>query len=86
MGMAGRTHFAVTAQNNAAIASYELAVQTLQTIRGDLAIASRDFQFDFRDTVEPVYRELTAAVSGTGNRTQRQHSQQQKERMLRHLT
>ena len=44
----------------AAIASYDLAVKTLQTIRGDLAVASRAFQFDFRDTVEPVYRELTA--------------------------
>ena len=44
----------------AAIAAYDLAVKTLQTIRGDLAVASRDFQFDFRDTVEPVYRELTA--------------------------
>ncbi|XHX78619.1 MAG: CHAT domain-containing protein [Stenomitos frigidus ULC029] len=44
----------------AAIAAYDLAVKTLQTIRGDLASASRDFQFDFRDTVEPVYRELTA--------------------------
>ncbi len=43
-----------------AIAAYEAAVQTLRTIRADLAVSSRDFQFDFRDTVEPVYRELTA--------------------------
>src|SRR5579883_3125626 len=43
-----------------AIAAYDTAVTTLESIRGDLAIASRDFQFDFRDTVEPVYRELTA--------------------------
>ncbi|HEY9884417.1 MAG TPA: hypothetical protein V6C98_12485, partial [Thermosynechococcaceae cyanobacterium] len=47
-------------KTGAAIAAYDLAVKTLQTIRGDLASASRDFQFDFRDTVEPVYRELTA--------------------------
>jgi tetratricopeptide (TPR) repeat protein len=47
-------------KTGAAIAAYDLAVKTLQTIRGDLANASRDFQFDFRDTVEPVYRELTA--------------------------
>ena len=46
-------------KTGAAIAAYDLAVKTLQTIRGDLANASRDFQFDFRDTVEPVYRELT---------------------------
>jgi CHAT domain-containing protein len=43
----------------AAIDAYENAVQALKAIRGDLAIASRDFQFDFRDVVEPVYRELT---------------------------
>ena len=42
-----------------AITAYENAVKALKEIRGDLAIASRDFQFDFRDVVEPVYRELT---------------------------
>ncbi|BAY28071.1 TPR repeat protein [Calothrix sp. NIES-2100] len=42
-----------------AIASYESAVKILKEIRGDLASAKRDFQLDFRDTVEPVYRELT---------------------------
>jgi CHAT domain-containing protein len=43
-----------------AISAYENSVKVLKEIRGDLAIASRDFQFDFRDAVEPVYRELTA--------------------------
>jgi CHAT domain-containing protein len=43
-----------------AISAYESAVQTLNGLKADIAIASRDFQFDFRDTVEPVYRELTA--------------------------
>lgn len=42
-----------------AIAAYENSVKVLKEIRSDLAIASRDFQFDFRDAVEPVYRELT---------------------------
>lgn len=42
-----------------AIAAYESAVRTLKDLRGAFAIASRDVQFDFRDTVEPVYRELT---------------------------
>jgi CHAT domain-containing protein len=42
-----------------AISAYENAVKALKEIRGDLAIASRDFQFDFRDVIEPVYRELT---------------------------
>jgi CHAT domain-containing protein len=66
------------AQGNkaSAIAAYALAVKTLQTLRGELAIASRDFQFDFRDTVEPVYRELTALYleQATGSQTQAQQA------------
>ena len=42
----------------AAIAAYEQAIGTLQTLRTDLIIANRELQFDFRDAIEPVYREL----------------------------
>ncbi|MGI0490045.1 hypothetical protein ACN4EK_31995, partial [Pantanalinema rosaneae CENA516] len=49
-----------TGQPQSAIAAYETAVQTLTSLRADMAIASRDFQFDFRDTIEPIYRQLTA--------------------------
>ncbi|MBD2088929.1 CHAT domain-containing protein [Microcoleus sp. FACHB-1515] len=42
----------------AAIAAYDKAVTTLETIRSELLSADRDLQFDFRDTVDPVYREL----------------------------
>ena len=53
-----------------AIAAYENAVKALKEIRGDLAIASRDFQFDFRDVIEPVYRELTELqLQSTSNKT-----------------
>jgi CHAT domain-containing protein len=41
-----------------AIAAYTAAFNTLQSIRNDLVPISRDGQFDFRDRVEPVYREL----------------------------
>ncbi|MGB5771625.1 MAG: CHAT domain-containing protein [Crocosphaera sp.] len=41
-----------------AIASYTLAVDILESLRKDLVVASADIQFDFRDSVEPVYREL----------------------------
>lgn len=41
-----------------AIQVYEKAVSTLEAIRSDLLIANRDLQFDFRDTVDPVYRDL----------------------------
>ncbi len=45
-----------------AIAVYEQAIATLQTIRGDIVAANQDLQFDFRDAVEPVYRELIALL------------------------
>lgn len=40
------------------INAYETAIATLDTIRDDLLTADRDIQFDFRDSVEPIYREL----------------------------
>ncbi len=45
-------------QTERAIASYEQAVATLQDIRDDIVITNQDLQFDFRDSVEPVYRQL----------------------------
>ncbi len=42
----------------AAMNAYRGAIATLQTIRGDLISASKELQFDFRDSVEPVYREF----------------------------
>ncbi|MGA7933088.1 MAG: CHAT domain-containing protein [Kovacikia sp.] len=44
----------------AAIAAYDRAIATLETIRGDILTATRDLQFDFRDTVDPLYRESVA--------------------------
>jgi len=41
-----------------AIASYEQAIATLQSIRNNLLAINTNLQFDFRDSVEPVYREL----------------------------
>lgn len=41
-----------------AIASYNQAVNSLQSIRSDLVAISAEAQFNFRDSVEPVYREL----------------------------
>ncbi|NES81951.1 MAG: CHAT domain-containing protein [Moorea sp. SIO2B7] len=45
-------------ENNKAIAAYTLAVDILESLRQDLVVTNTDIQFDFRDTVEPVYREL----------------------------
>jgi CHAT domain-containing protein len=41
-----------------AIATYTEAVSTLKSLRSDLAALNPEVQFDFRDEVEPVYREL----------------------------
>ncbi|HYX12821.1 MAG TPA: CHAT domain-containing protein [Nostoc sp.] len=41
-----------------AIASYNVAYKTLQSLRGDLVALNPDVQFSFRENIEPVYREL----------------------------
>ncbi|NEP02086.1 MAG: CHAT domain-containing protein [Symploca sp. SIO2E9] len=51
--------FKAQAREEEAIAAYQRSVDTIKTLRGNLAIASRDFQLDFRDAVEPIYRQLT---------------------------
>jgi CHAT domain-containing protein len=46
---------------NGAIAAYDSAVDTLQSLRRDLVVnkdvVNQDVQFNFRDSVEPVYRQ-----------------------------
>ncbi|WP_292709300.1 MULTISPECIES: CHAT domain-containing protein [unclassified Nostoc] len=46
---------------NGAIAAYDAAVETLQSLRRDLVVnkdvVNQDVQFNFRDSVEPIYRE-----------------------------
>jgi CHAT domain-containing protein len=41
-----------------AIAVYKNATETLQSLRGDLVAISSQVQFSFRESVEPIYREL----------------------------
>ncbi len=41
-----------------AISAYQQAIETLQSLRQDLVAIRQDVQFDFRDQVEPVYREF----------------------------
>ncbi len=57
-------------QTELAVLSYQEAIATLQSIRSDLVAASKDLQFDLRDSVEPVYREQIALLlnqSQSGN-------------------
>ncbi|BDA76292.1 hypothetical protein CAL7716_104580 (plasmid) [Calothrix sp. PCC 7716] len=44
-----------------AIRAYEQAVSTLEkNSRSDILTANRDIQFDFRDSIDPIYRDLVA--------------------------
>lgn len=45
-------------ETESAIAAYQNAVTSLEQIRSDILSSERDVQFDFRDQIEPVYRQL----------------------------
>lgn len=45
-----------------AIAAYSEAVNSLKSLRNDLVAINQDIQFSFRETVEPVYRELVSLL------------------------
>ena len=45
-----------------AIAAYSEAVNTLESLRTDLVAVDPDVQFSFRESVEPVYRQLVSLI------------------------
>lgn len=45
-----------------AIAAYTQAINTLQIVRRDLAAINPEAQFSFRDSVEPIHRELVSLL------------------------
>lgn len=49
-------------QKNQAIAAYTEAVNTLKSLKKDLVAINQDVQFSFRESVEPVYRELVDLI------------------------
>ena len=52
----------VQGNRQGAIATNKAAVQTLQTLRNDLVTIDAGVQFSFRDSVEPVYRDLVSLL------------------------
>ncbi len=48
-----------------AISAYDAAVDSLEQLRTDLVAVNQDIQFNFRDNVEPVYRESVALLLST---------------------
>ncbi|MBD2303548.1 CHAT domain-containing protein [Nostoc sp. FACHB-190] len=53
-----------------AIAAYANAVKSLKNLRGDLVSLNSDVQFDFREQVEPVYREYVDLLLQAGEPSQ----------------
>jgi CHAT domain-containing protein len=45
-----------------AIAAYQAAVDTLQSLRSDLVAINPEIRFSFREGVEPIYRELVSLL------------------------
>ena len=54
-------------QPSEAIAAYERAYGILESLRSDILTANRDLQFDFRDSIEPLYRQLIQLILGQEN-------------------
>ncbi|WP_310488749.1 CHAT domain-containing protein [Chamaesiphon sp. VAR_69_metabat_338] len=65
----GRTISKLDPQDSHAIIAYQQAVRHLKTLRNDLSASEADLQFSFRDSVEPVYRELVDLLLKNGDRT-----------------
>ncbi len=50
------------ALREASIAAYKEAINTLSSLRNDLVATNLDLQFSFRESVEPVYRQLVGLL------------------------
>ncbi len=50
------------ASRKESITAYTLAIESLKSLRSDLLTLNPDTQFDFRDEVEPVYRQLVTLL------------------------
>ena len=64
-----------------AIAAYTEAVNTLKSLRSDLVAINPDIQFSFRESVEPVYRQLVGLLleSEGGSQPSQENLQQARE-------
>ena len=66
-----------------AISAYEQAVDTLQSLRQDLVAINPDVRFDYRDRIEPVYRQLVQLllqdIDSLPQATKQEHLQKSRE-------
>ena len=58
-----------------AISAYTVAVNILDSLRQDLAVINPDVQFSFKESVEPVYRELVSLLVQQGPQTKANEKQ-----------
>ncbi|MCA1990659.1 MAG: CHAT domain-containing protein [Coleofasciculus sp. S288] len=65
-----------------AIASYEAAIKTLESVRSDLLSINSDVQFSFRDNIEPIYRELVSLLLPSGETKLSQENQENLQKSL----
>ena len=56
-------------QTEAAILAYQQAISSLETVRGNILYIDPQVQFDFRDRIEPVYREYADLLLTAQNNT-----------------
>ncbi|MEO0925089.1 MAG: CHAT domain-containing protein [Cyanobacteria bacterium J06643_13] len=56
-------------QPETAILAYQQAISALETVRGNILYIDPQVQFDFRDRIEPVYREYADLLLTTQNST-----------------
>lgn len=63
-------------QTEQAIKSYDEAVKTLGYIRNDLVASNIDVQYSFRESVEPVYRELVSLLLENNSNKNNKNNQQ----------
>ncbi|MDZ7961398.1 MAG: CHAT domain-containing protein [Aulosira sp. DedQUE10] len=55
---------------DSAIASYKIAFNNLQSLRGDLVAINPDVQFDFKESIEPIYRDYVGLLLEKGDNPQ----------------
>lgn len=70
---------------NEAIIAYSQAVETIRALRSDIVAVSSELKFDFRDSVEPVYREFVELLLEPSESEQKDAISQEKLRKARQV-
>jgi len=55
--------------SNSAIAAYEIAFNNLQSLRSDLVAINQDVQFNFKESIEPIYRDYVSLLLQKDNQS-----------------